>query len=220
MELEKLKTIWDGYDEKLDETLEINRELLTALKLEKVKSKLRKFVLLRIVELVFTVWAVSFLWDFAADHISLIQFVLPAAVLMIFFILGIAGIVRQFVAIGMIDYSEPVIEIQKKLVLLESHVLMVIRVALLSLPFYMAYIIIGAEYFFGTDIVTSADSGWLTAQLIFSLLLIPAALWLYFKLSYKNIEKPYLRKFLDYSAGSQLGNSLKLMKEIDEFEKK
>ncbi|MFZ1321121.1 MAG: hypothetical protein WAT71_06150 [Ignavibacteria bacterium] len=219
MDLEKLKTIWDNYDEKLDETLEINRDLIKSLKMEKVRSKLKKFIIYRSLELLFTIFMISLLWDFAVSRIHEIQFVLPAVILSIFFIIGIAGIVRQFVTIGMMDLSGPVIEIQKDLILLKTHILQVIRISILSVPFYMAYLIIGFEFFFNIDIINQFDELWLAANLIFSLLLVPVSIWLFLKLSYKNFNTRFVKKLLSFFSDVQIINSLNLIEEIREFER-
>jgi len=219
MDLEKLKTIWDNYDEKLDETLEINKDLNKILKMEKVRTKLRKFVIYRSLELLFAIIVISFLWDFAAFHINEIQFVIPAAILIIFFIFGITGIVRQIVTIWMIDYSATVLEIQKNLIRLETHGIQIIRFSILTLPFYMAYLIIGFEYFLGVDIMNQFSKLWLTCNLIFSLLLIPVCLLLFFKLSYKNSNTRIAKKFISFFSNGQIKNSLNLLEEIREFER-
>lgn len=108
---------------------------------------------------------------------------------------------------------------QKKLEQLKTHMVQITRLMMLSIPFYMVYIVLGFKLFFGVDIVAQGDPKWWIANIILSLLFIPLAVLIYRKLSWKNIHIAWVKSFIYSTGGKQVTQAMGFLQEIDNFEK-
>lgn len=219
MELDELKSIWSRYDKKLDKNLKLNIRVIKELNLDKTKSNLHRLMVLRMAELLFCLMIVISLGDFIGSHIWDPQFAIPAFILNVFAIIGLAGSIGQIALIGQIDYSDSITSIQRKIEKIQSHMLMMLKLLILSLPFYIAYIILGFKLFFDIDAYAHFDHNWWVANIIFSVALVPLAMWIYRKLSFKNDDHSLIRKLIDGTGGKQITAAAHFLYEIEEFEK-
>lgn len=219
MELEALKKSWEQYDKKLDQHLKLNQRIFREMNLNKTRSSLRALLSLRILEASIFLAAEIALAIFSAYHIDSIQFVISAAILQTFAITGLSGSLTQIILIAQIDYATPVTVLQKKLERVKTHMMQITKLMMLSIPFYMAYIVLGFQLFFGIDIVAQGDPKWWIANIILSLLFIPLAVWIYRKLSWKNIHIPWVKQFIYSIGGKQITKAIGFLQEIDNFEK-
>jgi hypothetical protein len=219
MELEALKKSWEQYDKKLDQYLKLNQRIFKEMKLTKTRSNLRKILIFRILESVIFLVAILALGSFIGKHWSSIQFVIPAAILQIFAITGLAGSIGQIALISQINFAAPITEMQKKLEQMKMHMIQTARLMILSIPFYLAYIVLGFKIFFGVDIVAQGDPDWWLGNIILSLLFIPLAVWIYRKLSWKNMHIPWIKSFIYSIGGKQMTKAMDFLQEIDSFEK-
>jgi hypothetical protein len=138
---------------------------------------------------------------------------------MVFFIIAFSNCIRQIVIIREIDYSKSITDIQRKLTLLQSHIVDYIRLTFLMLPTYLAYPIIAFKVLGNFDIVSQFNHNWWIAQIIFNILLIPLCIWLYREVSYKNFHKKWVRYIIEKSAGNSVRKAMDFIKEIDEYKK-
>jgi hypothetical protein len=219
MELEALKKSWEEYDKKLDQNLKLNKQIFKEMNLTKTRLSLRSILIFRILEILFFVIAVIALGSFIGNHWGSMQFVIPAAILHIFAIIGLAGSIGQIALIAQIDYAAPITIMQKKLEQVKMHMVQVTRLMMLSIPFYLAYAVLGFKLFFGVDIVAQGDPNWWLANIILSLLFIPLAIWIYQKLSWKNMHIPWVKSFIYSAGGKQITKAMGFLQEIDNFEK-
>ncbi len=219
MELEALKKSWEQYDKKLDQYLKLNQRIFKEMNLTKTRSSLLSILIFRIVEAVIFLAAILALGTFIGNHCGSFQFVIPAAILQIFAITGLAGSIGQIALISQIDFAAPITKMQKKLEQMKMHMIQTARIMILSIPFYLAYIVLGFKLFFGVDIVAQGNPDWWLANIILSLLFIPLAVWIYRKLSWKNMHIPWVKGFFYSAGGRQMTKAMDFLREIDSFEK-
>ncbi len=219
MELEALKNTWEQYDKKLDQSLKINQRIFKEMNLNKTRSSLRNVLIFRMLETLIFLAAVIALGGFIGNHWGSWQFVVPAIILDIFAIIGLSGSIGQIALIVQIDYAAPITVMQKKLEQVKTHMVQITRLLLLSIPFYLAYVILGFKLVAGIDIVAVGAPQWWVVNILVSLLLIPLAVWIYRKLNWKNIHIPWVRSFIYGSGGKQVVKAMGFLKEIDSFEK-
>lgn len=218
MELQELKNIWQAYDTKLEKSMKLNLHCFELLQSHKVRSKLRSLLILRIIEIIMHLFVLRWLGNFLYTHFFEWQFAVAAALLMLFFMIAAINCIKQVVLIKQIDYSENITDIQTKLNSLHAHVVDYIRLTFLVLPTYMAYPIVAFKALGNFDI-TQINHKWWMAQLIFSALMIPASIWLYRQVSYKNMHKKWVSFILKNSVGKSVTDAMAFTKEIDEFKK-
>lgn len=116
MELQELKNIWKAQDDRLEEHVQVNRQLLENVSLNKVKSLLTEFKVTSIIEFVFDLMASLFLISFMVRHFSSDwSFVLPAGILLLFSMTDFINHITRFVALYKINYKSSVLETQKQI---------------------------------------------------------------------------------------------------------
>ncbi len=152
MNLEQIQSMWQEHNEKLDECISLNKNLLQEKKIESQKSDLNKLVATRTVEGLLFFVIVVLLWQYIASSWSFTAPVVSAFVLNIFAIVGLAGNIGQIALLSKVDFSKPVKETMTDLIAVRSHNLNVFKLIMLSIPFYMAYVFLGYDIVFGVDL--------------------------------------------------------------------
>ncbi|APD87328.1 hypothetical protein BM527_15205 [Alteromonas sp. Mex14] len=160
MNLEQMQSMWQAHSEKLDESMSLNKKLLQKIQAEGNKSELNKLILTRAIEGIVFFCIVFSLGTYMASSWSLTAPVVSAFVLNVFAIAGLAGSIGQIALLSKIDFSKPMKETLNDLIAVRTHSLNVFKLLILSAPFYMAYVFLGYDLFFGVDLFSlmSADT--------------------------------------------------------------
>ena len=160
MNLEQMQSVWQAHSEKLDESMSLNKKLLQKIQAEDNKSELNKLILTRAIEGIVFFCIVLSLGTYMASSWSLTAPVVSAFVLNVFAIVGLAGSIGQIALLSKIDFSKPMKETLNDLIAVRTHSLNVFKLLILSAPFYMAYVFLGYDLFFGVDLFSlmSADT--------------------------------------------------------------
>ncbi len=220
MEIDELKKIWRVYDQKLERNWQLNLHLLRQTNLDKAKSKLRYLVMLHAFSLAICIPLCLLFLYFVFSHIEAFHFVLAGSILFFWTAFVAYSAIEQLRIIQHVDYSAPVIIIQKKLASLKLVMIKYLRLGIWIMPFYVAHILLWFELIFDLDMYQVADQRWWISQVIFSLIVIvPLTVWLYRKLSPKNVNKAWMKKLIGGSGGKQLNDAIACLEEIEKFEK-
>jgi hypothetical protein len=219
MELNELKSVWQAYDKKLEKSLKLNLRCLEMIQGQKVKSRLVSLLRLRVLEVMLHLVIIFWLTGFLYTHFFETWFAVSAGLLLVFFIIAFINCIKQIVLIKEIDYSEDITTIQRKLTLLQSHIVDYIRLTFLCMPTYLAYPVIAFKAFANFDIVSQLSRGWWIGQLSFTVLLLPLCAWLYRQVRYKNIHKKWVKYIIEKSAGDSVSKAMEFIREIDELKR-
>lgn len=218
MNLNEKKETWVAQDQKLNENIRLSKALLKTVCMDKSKSRTQSVLYWRIVEvIVFSVLVIS-LWKFIVTNFSLSAATISAVTLVVFTIIGLARSIGQIVLINQIDYSAAVSTVQKQIYAIRDRNLKNVRLTLLSIPFYMAYIFLGFELIFGFDLHAHVDQTWIAVNIAFSVTLIVLTVWLVSKLNSHNSKLGWIRQVAEELGGHQLAVAAQQLGEIDEFE--
>lgn len=219
MEIDEIKSMWKNYDEKLERSWQLNLKLLRNSNLDKAKSKLRSILLLNVFTLGLSFLLQFGLLSFIWQHSESLHYVCAAAILICWLGLVSYSAIQQLKMILEMDYAAPVLQIQKRLLILRLAILKYFRLTVLIIPLYIAFMIVGFELIMGFDIYTFANPNWWWSQVILSIgVFFPLTLWLYKKLSPKHIDKVWVGKLIGGSGGKQIVDALELLQEIKTFE--
>lgn len=219
MELDDLKKSWKEQDQKLELTLNVNQEQVKKENLKKTKNVFGKFILFRFFEAAFNLAAMILSAFFILNNWPEIQFVISGFIFSVLVLSGFISSALKILTARSIDFSEPAAVTQKKLASLKTQILVYIRLGILSLPFFPIYIIIGFKALFDVDIWNLADSDYWTANFILCILFIPISIFVFQKISFKNLHIKWVRSFLESSGGKQFLQALEMLNEIEEFSK-
>jgi hypothetical protein len=215
-DLDEMKEQWAQHDRKLEESLRLNRRLLTATNLNGAQSALQRLATLLSLEAVVWFAIVMALGSFIYDHFAMLQFALPAAALDLYAVGMLVATIRQIVATRQVDYGRPLAAIQKQLETLRVLRIRITHWALLAGAVVWApFVIVTAKAFFGLDVYSAT---WLWANVLFGLSLIPLAVWLSKKFGDRVSRSPFIERVMRDIAGHNLNAATVFLAQLAEFE--
>lgn len=138
---------------------------------------------------------------------------------MILYIVVFSNCIQQIIMIRQIDYSVNVSDIQKRLNLLQARIADYVRLCFLFVPTWLAFPIILVKALANLDLTTMFNHDWFFWNIVFSIAIIPICIWLYNKVSYKNMNKKWVRTIIESTAGDAVTKAMMFTMEIDEYKK-
>jgi hypothetical protein len=219
MELDELKEKWIEYDRKLDESLRLNRQVLIAIQLSRARSALQRLAVLSALESVFWFAGIMALGSFIYRHITLIQFVLPAAVLDLYAIANFAVLVAQIASALQINFDGAVAVIQKQMEALRVLRIRYIQGSVLGgFAVWMPFVIVAAKGFWGLDVYRLFNTAWIITNVLFGLAIMALVIWLSNKFGERMSRYPAIQNFMKDLAGHNINAARDSLRRISEFE--
>ncbi|MBD0401828.1 hypothetical protein [Flammeovirga sp. EKP202] len=219
MEDIELKKIMEAYDSKLDKVLQVNDSAVDELQMDKPQKSRNKIIRSRIIEVISFSLLVLFSGWYIANNWGQTHLVISGIIVHLFTLVALIGSIGQVVLLQKIDFSKPIVEIRKKIELVNAHGLLFMKLVFLSAPVWWAYAIVGIDLFLGFDLFPHLDLDFVQRYLIFNFLLIIPLLWIFNKLSYKNLHIKWVRKTIKLFTGTKTMKALEAINNIEEFEK-
>ncbi len=220
MELDDFKIAWQALEARFDTSLDRNQAVLKELKLDKTRSALRWLRFPPLLALAQGILAALLLDLFLAYHLHEARFGIPALVLQIVVLYTIVTGCRQLATIARIDYSAPVIAIQRTLgELRASRIRDTQWVLLLSPLLWTPLVIVLAKGLLGFDVYRGFGATWLAWNLAFGLAVIPLAIWIARRYADRFRGSRFMRWLGDAVAGRSLVTAMGFLDEIRQFEK-
>lgn len=218
MEAMELRKILDTYDQKLNQTLRLHTTSMDGLYLKKSQGSTKKILRYRIAEVVvFSLMALMIGWN-VAENWGKTHLVVSGVIVHLVALVALAGSVGQIALLRQIDYSKPIVEIRKKIEMVNSHGLLFVKLVFLSAPVWWAYPMIAFDLFLGVDLYMYLESEFVVRYVVVNFLLIVPVLWLFQKLSYKNVHVAWVRKTINFFTGAKTVRAMEFLNDIEEFE--
>jgi hypothetical protein len=218
MEVVELKKILEAYDNKLDKTLRLNMSSMKKLQLEKPQKSTNKILMYRVFEVVIFSFLAMFLGWYIANNWDQTHLVISGVIVHVFTLVVLVGSIGQVVLLRQIDFSKPIVEIRKKIELVNSHGLLFIKLIFLSAPVWWSYAIVAIDFFLGVDLYVHLEPDFVVRYLVVNFLLIIPLVWVFNRLSYKNLHIKWVRKTIGLFTGTKTMKALESLKDIEEFE--
>lgn len=219
MELDELKRLWQEQNDRLEASLRWNSRLLNESVLGAARVSSRRAGRGILIELLLGAVPVIWLGSFLADHIREPRFWIPAAALDVAAIAALAALVRQQVALGAIDWSGPVAEIQRRLAEVRIARTRAVRWTLwLSPLLWVPLLVVGARGLLGVDVYATLDTAWLVGNLVFGLAFLGGAIWASRRFADLPQRHPFVRQLLRDLGGRSLAEAERVLESIDRFE--
>ena len=199
-----------------------NQRFIQLIEAEKVKSSLAPLFWRRIAEGVLQAGCMAFLAVFLVRNFFQPIYFFSAILLMAFYMVAFINSIKQLTIIKRMDYSSDIVTIQGSLAMLQAKNLSYARMVILFIPTCLAFPTVvlkaikdlGIQGLANMDMMTLTNGHWWTAQLASTLSLIPLGIWCYTQLSYKNIDKKWVRDFIERSSGRRVRKAAEFMKEL------
>lgn len=219
MELDDLKRLWEEQNQKLDANIQLSARLLNRSALDKAEPALRRLFRWLWIELAINLVVASWVGSFLARHLQEPRFLVPAAALHLSVIALIIAGVRQLVAINSVDYGAPVLAIQNRLESLRVERIRATMWTLLVAPLlWTPLLIVTLKGLFGLDAYAALGPGFLTANLLFGLLLIALALWISERYAGRMGRIPWVQRLMRDIAGHNLTAAERFLASLRELE--
>jgi hypothetical protein len=219
MDLDELQRKWAAHDGKLDAILRLNRELLSATRLERAQSAVRRLAAFLALEVAMMLFAVLPLGSFAFDHRNTARFALPAVALEVFAIAILAGTVRQMVTALHIDYGQPVAVVQRQVEALRARRARFNGRILLASPLAWApLVVVVLQGLFGVDAYRVPGIRWLVANLLLGLAVLVGALWVSRRFAGRMSASPLFQRLMNDLAGYNLKAASRSLQTLSDFE--
>lgn len=228
MNLDDLKARLAEQDAKLDQVIRLNTAAVRELQLTKTKSSLRRLLPGVVIELLMAIVAVVWLGNFIFEHLREPGFLVPGVILDLCAIVFLGSCIAQLAAVLGLDYSLPVVAVQKELARLR---VLRIRTAkwvfLLSFVLWFPFLIVLFEGLFGVDLwmilgaAGAQDAGflrWVAGNVLFGLAVALVLIWLWNRFADRMDPSPVMKSIMDDFAGRSLMKALSSLDSIRQFE--
>lgn len=219
MEASELKKILEAYDKKLDKNLRLNSMAIKNINLEKSEKTTRTVLIHRVIELISFALLALFMGNYIVTNWGQTHLVISGSIVGIFTLIALAGSIGQVVFLQQIDFTKPLVDIRKKIELVNIHGLLFVKLILLSAPIWWSYVIVAIDIFFDIDLYVHLEQNFVTRYLIVNGLLLIPLIWLFKKLSYKNLHVKWVRKIIEFLSGTKTKKALEFLNDIEEFER-
>lgn len=217
MENFDLDNIWEKHGNILNSELHLNYSTLKNTNFKNTRRSLNYLLIRRYVEVSIFILITTLLINFIIENKEP-QYIISGIVLTIFALVGAIGSIWQIISILRLDYSKPVTLILIQIEKLKIYSLQTLRLLILSVPFYFAYVIIGFKVVINFDIFSNSDSQWLISNVISSIILIPISIYLFRQLRI-NSKNNWLKKLIAENGGKQIDDAFNFLNEIEAFKK-
>lgn len=212
----ELKLIWKYENEHLVDTLKVNKkniEQITKLKVNNLLASMKPYKL-------FTI-GVGFIWIFVvasiignilmhAMHSINFFFLFSALFQILLTAIAIGVYLYQLYLIHTIDFSEPVLEIQKKLTTLKVSTLDVARILFLQLPVWTTFYW-NEKMFVAENWLLWVIQGGVTLSLTY------LAGWLFFNIKYENRNKKWFQWIFKGKEWQPILHAMRLLNQIERY---
>ena len=216
MDLDELKEKWTELDRKLDVNIRLNRQLLSATKLNQTRSSLKRLAVYVGLEAAAWFAIIVVLGNFIYEHISMAQFAVAGVALDVYSIVTLNFLIRQIALALRIDYGKPIATIQKQIEALRVLRIRTIQWGVLAgLVAWVPFMIVLFKVAFGVDIYEAA---WVWSNVAFGLALIPVAIWVSKKFGDRMDRSPIIQGLMKSLSGHNLNAAADFLMTLSKFE--
>lgn len=214
MEELALKELWQSYNNRLEESLLINKKNTESItKMQAVSllysiKPIKIFAMLAGIGWVFLID--TLLWQLF--EVASLFFLISAGIQVILTKLALFIYLYQLIVIYQIDISEPVVATQEKLASLRSSSLWVARILFLQLPVW-------TTFYLRKEMFGATNQSYVIVNMAITLLFLFVSFWLFFNIKYSNKDKKWFRMIFGGKEWDNVLKSITLYNDIQDFKK-
>jgi len=213
MDTQELKNMWNTGEKNLEKLWSLNMRCIEMVQTQKAKSKLNGLAAFKSVAVILGILYVLFLGALVyANHFKNLYFTFSIGIIMIINIITIAVYIKHIVLIGQINFSDSIINAQKRLAELQTSTINITRILWLQLPFW-------CTWFWNDKWIMNNSINFLLTAFPIALFFAFAALWLFKNISLKNSHKKWFRILFSTTEWTSIIKAMAFINEIEEFKK-
>lgn len=217
MNEKELKFLWQASNEKLEQSLVINKkntEEITRMKVQSFLSSMKPtkfFALITGMGWVFAIGSLLvYLFVHAYEKVSLFFF-LSATIQVVLTAIAIVIYLYQLILIYNTDFGEPVLDIQKRLSKLKTSTLNVTRLLFLQLPVW-------TTFYLSKSMFVIDNLPLLVVQGIITILFTAIAIWLFINIKYENRNKKWFQWIFSGKEWQPILQAMELLHKVEQYQ--
>ena len=188
MELHELANIWNGSDNKLENTIKINKSLFMEASIKRIKTELSPISRNSFFEIIVNLLFLFLMLKYSVSNLSAIKFLIPGLILIVFTCYNLIFCIKKLFLIYGIDAQNPVLLTQKKLEMLKLMKIKEIQMLYIFIPLLApVFLIVGANAFLNIDLYQFIN--WLIAQTAAGILIAAIIVYILKKFPDKNLDR-------------------------------
>jgi hypothetical protein len=216
MEDKELLNMWKAQNEKIEQSLLINRRLLIETINQKAQTSLRSLKRLKtigIVSFVFYLIVLGIILFYAFSYYSSVSnyFIVSLSAIFLINLRGLIDYIKHLVWTNNIYYNGSIMEIQQKLSMLQLSIVNHTKIMVLQLPFWTTF------YLSDSWFPSNVGAPYIVFQILLTGGLTYLAYWLYKNQQDKNLNKKWYKALIAGSGGRSVEKAIEFYKEIETF---
>lgn len=214
MENIEIINLWKQYDERLEQSLSLNKRIVAELQQQKAKKALRGSFRVKLWTVILGIGYVGILVYFLLFSFSFASIYLKVSVGLHAFVclVAVLSYVCQLLQIKQIDNSENILQMQQKLAKLQASTINIVGILCLQLPVFSTFNI--------TDhLIFQTPLNFWFIQVPIVLLFTAVGIWLYRIIDIKNMDKKWFKMMFYGDDWSSMIKAGQFLKEAEAFEK-
>lgn len=212
MEELDLKQLWQAYDVKLEQSLQLNYRIIREMQAQKAEAGINSFKRNQVIGVVAGILWIMFLVFLTLHGLSNIYFATSVGLLALFNIFAVAAYIRHLALLSAIDLTDSITQSQQKLVAIQTSLNNVGRILVLQTPLY-------CTFYYSDYLVAHAGPLFWGIQFVVVTFFTVASIYLFKTLTYKNIRKRWVRLFIESFGGKELSKAMEFLNGIEEYKK-
>ncbi|MCO5947872.1 hypothetical protein [Mucilaginibacter flavidus] len=210
MEELDIKQLWHKYDLKLEKSLQLNQKIMNELQAQKAESNINSFRRNQVTGVVFGILWVLFLVFWTIIGYRNIYFAGSMGIIALFNIFAVATYIRHLALLDKVNVADNITLAQQKLATIQASLSNSGRIMILQTPFW-------CTFWYSQQLVDHGGSTFWIINLTVVALFIGLSVYLYNKLTYKNIHIKWVKAFIEGFGGKKLINAMEFMNEIEDY---
>jgi hypothetical protein len=210
MEELDIKQLWQAYDAKLERSLQLNQKIIKEIQTQKAESNINAFKRNQVAGVVVGILWVLFLVFWTIVGYRNIYFAGSMGLIALFNIFAVATYIRHLALLSQVNITDSITDAQQKLATIQSSLNNSGRIMILQAPLW-------CTFWYNQQLVEHGGATfWLINLAVVSFFVI-LSVYLYQKLTYKNIHIKWVKAFIEGFGGKKLIKAMEFLNDIEEY---
>lgn len=212
MEELDIKQLWHAYDVKLEKSLQLNYKIIRDMQAQKAENNLGAFRRNQVFGVVCGILWILFLVFLVLHALSNLYFVVSVGFIAFFNVFAVVAYIRHLALLDKINVTDGVTQAQETLASIQSSLNNVGRIMVLQAPFY-------CTFWYSRELVANGGAIFWIINLSVVTLFVFASVYLFRKLTYKNIHIRWVKAFVESFGGKNLSKAMEFLAEVKDYKR-
>lgn len=206
--------LWKAYEQKLEESLVLNKKNAVEITKLKAKSLLATMQPLKIFTIVTGIIWVAFvdIIIIASLNYSNIFFIASATIQVLLTKAAIIVYVYQLILIQQVNINDSILQTQSRLATLKSSTIWVTRLLFLQFPAW-------TTFYLSKPMIVNSGVAFIIIQTIITAVFTYAGIWFFVNIKYENRNKKWFRLIFNGKEWEPLIKSMEMLEQVKEYKK-